>query len=1200
MPASLLRFGGFELDPASFQLRRSGRPLHLERIPLEILLLLVERRGQLVRRHEIADRIWGTDVVLDIDNALNTAIRKIRRVLRDDPARARYVETVPARGYRFIGAVVAAAPPEVGGSAEHDRGQSISTPAVSVTASPEVQIPERLVEKTPVVTTALEGERKHVTVLFAHIEGIQGLLADRDPEEARTLLDPVIESMMEAVRLYEGTVSQVMGDGIMALFGAPLAHEDHAVRACYAALRMRELLMPHLKGVGRLDHVRMRVGLDSGEVVVRDIASDLHRHYTAVGQTVHFAARMAQLAAPGSVVATAATLRLAAGYVHVKPLAPLAVNDVGPPVDAYEVTERGEVRSRLQTAAARGFSPFVGREAELALLHRALSQARLGQGQVAAIVGEPGVGKSRLVFELVRTARDDGWLVLEARPVSYGKATSYLPVIGLLKDYFRIADRDTHRDILNRVTEKVFDLDPGQEAARPALLALLDVPFEDPQWKVLEPSQRRQRTLDTVTRLVVRETQTQPVLVVFEDLHWIDMETQALLDRLVERLPTAPLLLLVDYRPEYRHTWGSKMCYTQLRLDPLSVESADALLDALLGPDTSLKSIKPLLAGRTERNPLFLEECVRTLVESRVLLGEEGAYHLAQPVDTIHVPATVQTTLASRIDRLPPPEKRLLEIAAVVGKDVPFALLQATAEESDETLYRRLRHLQTAELLYETGMFPDPGFTFKHALTHEVAYASLLKDRRRTLHARVVEAIETLHQDRLGEHIERLAHHALRGELREKAVLYLRQAGHKAVGRSALAEAQASFEQAQGVVEMLPESSSTLEQAFEIRLELRQVLMQLGELRRVLEHLREAAALADRLNDDRRRGRVCAVLTNAHSHLGELAEALATGTRGLKIAGRLGDLKIRLLTTTYLEQAHFFRGEYERVIELATDNLAALLANRHDEYFPVPIAIYDRYRLIQSFAWLGRFAEAARYEAEALRLAEHTHHPYPIGMVHDAASWFRLLKGDWATARSLNEHWVAVVRTGNIILDLPSALASSAWVLAQGGEASEALNRLREGEQALDRHVARGYLGIVGWSYHQLGRAALLLGRLDEAQSLGDRALTHSPSHPGFAAYALHLLGDIASHPGQVDAERGETHYRDALALAEPRGMRPLVAHCHFGLGRLSRRTGKTHDAQKHLTTATTMYREMGMQFWLEQAGAATREPATHGHAPRA
>ena len=770
-------------------------------------------------------------------------------------------------------------------------------------------------------------------------------------------------------------------------------------------------------------------------------------------------------------------------------------------------------------------------------------------------------------------------------------------MIGLLKDHFRIADRDTQRDILDKVTEKVLGLDPALEPTLPALLALLDVPFEDPQWHGLDPSQRRQRTLAAVNHLVVRETQVQPVLVVFEDLHWIDAETQALLDRLVESLPTAPLLLLVDYRPEYRHTLGSKMYYTQLRLDPLSPESAEALLDALLGHDASLESFKTLLAERTERNPLFLEESVRTLVESEVLLGERGAYRLAQPVDTIQVPATVQTTLAWRIDRLPPEEKRLLEMAAVIGKDVPFALLHAIAEETEETLHRRLGHLQTAELLYEMRLFPDPGFTFKHGLTHEVTYGSLLKGRRRILHARIVDAIEARHRDRLGEHIERLAHHALRGELREKAVDYLRQAGGKAAARSALPDARGWFEQALDILEALPENQTTLEQAFEIRLELRPALSQLGELRRMLERLREAETLAERLNDDHRRGRVGAFMTNAQSLLGDPDEALVTGTRALEIARRFGDVRLRILTTTYLEQAHYLRAEYERVVELATDNLAALPADSVYESFgaSMPRSVFDRVWLVWSLAELGRFAEAAQCETEALRLAEATQHAYTLGVAYGAAGRLHLLTGDWAKARSLIEHGMAVHRTGNIVLDLPNAVAQFAWVLAQVGEASEALTRLREGEELLERHAARGIINRVGSAYHSMGRAGLLLGRLDEARSLGDRAVEYSPSHPGSAAHALHLLGDIATHPDRFDADSGEAHYRQALALAEPRSMRALVAHCHLGLGNLYRRIGKWHDAQGHLTTAVTMYREMDMQFWLEQVEAAMRELAASG-----
>jgi class 3 adenylate cyclase/tetratricopeptide (TPR) repeat protein len=1019
------------------------------------------------------------------------------------------------------------------------------------------------------------------------------LLADRDPEEARKILDPVLERMMDAVHRYEGTVNQVMGDGIMALFGAPLAHEDHAVRACYAALRMQESVKTYADEVRRSHAavVKIRVGLNSGEVVVRAIGSDLRMDYTAVGQTTHLAARMEQLADPGAIVITPETLALAEGYVEVKPLGPVPVKGLADALEVYEVTGASQARTRLQAATRRGLTRFVGRDAEVEQLRRAQQLAGDGHGQVAAVVGEAGVGKSRLVYELTHSHRLQGWLVLDSASVSYGKATSYLPVIDLLKGYFKIQDRDDLREIREKVTGKLLTLDRALEPTLPALLALLDVPANDVSWSSLDPGQRRQQTLDAVKRLLLREAREQPLLLIFEDLHWIDGETQVLLDGLVDSLGSARLLLLVNYRPEYQHSWGSKTAYSQMRLDALPAESAGELLEALLGDDAGLAPLKQLLVKRG--NPFFLEETVRTLVETKALAGERGRYRLTQPVQSIQVPPTVQVMLAARIDRLAPEDKRLLQVASVVGKDVPFALLQVIAELPDEALRRGLSRLQASEFLYETGLYPDLEYSFKHALTHDVTYGGLLQERRRELHARIVEAIETLHGDRLGEQIERLAHHALRGELREKAVHYLRQAGLKAAARSVPQDARAWFEQAVGVLETLPESQSTLEQAFEIRLELRPVLNQLGEVRRALEPLREAEALAERLNDDPRRGRACAFMTVTHSLLGELDEALVTGTRALEIAGRLGDLKLRILTTSYLGYAHYVRGEYERVVELATDNLAALPADWIYETFGAtqPASVFDRVWLAMSLAELGRFAEAAEHEAEAIRLAEPTQHAFTVGVAHRAAATLHVLKGDWAKARSLIEHWIAVLRTGNVILLLPNAVASSAWVLAQLGEASEALNRLREGEQLLERLAARGIVGNRGWVCHSLGRACLLLGRLDEARRLGANAVESSPSYPGDAAHALHLLGDIATHPDRFDAERGETHYRQALALAEPRGMRPLVAHCHLGLGKLYRRTGKREEAREYLTIATTMYREMDMRFWLEQAEAGSMEP---------
>src|SRR5262245_4578318 len=493
-------------------------------------------------------------------------------------------------------------------------GQPVAMMSLAATAvkfpSPDSYTPRHLAEKILTSKSALEGERKQVTVLFADLKGSMELLADRDPEEARKILDPVIEHMMEAVHRYEGTVNQVKGDGMMALFGAPVAHEDHAVRACYAALRMQDAVRHYSVDLRRAQglEVQIRVGLNSGDVVVRSIGSDLRMDYSAVGQTTNLAARMEQLAAPGSIRLTAETLHLGEGFVQVTSLGPVPVKGLADPVEVFELVGAGAARTRLEVAARRGLTRFVGRNAELEQLRDALDRASRGRGQVVAVVGEPGVGKSRLFWELLHSHRVHGWLIVQSASVSYGKASAYLPVIELLRGYFEIESRDDARKIREKVTGKVLTLAPALAPVVPALLALLDVPVEGASWQALDPLQRRQQTLDAVKRLLQRESEVQPLVVVFEDLHWIDSETQTLLESLIESLPAARLLLLVNYRPEYRHAWGGKTYYRQLRIDPLPPESADELLDALLGTDAALAPLKRLLVARTEANPLFLEE----------------------------------------------------------------------------------------------------------------------------------------------------------------------------------------------------------------------------------------------------------------------------------------------------------------------------------------------------------------------------------------------------------------------------------------------------------------------------------------------------------------------------------------------------------------------------------------------------------------
>ena len=664
--------------------------------------------------------------------------------------------------------------------------------------APASYTPKHLAERILTSRAVLEGERKQVTVLFADVKGSMELLTDRDPEEARALLDPILESMMAAVHRYEGTVNQVMGDGIMALFGAPIAHEDHAVRGCYAALRMQEAIRALAETVRRTQGtaIQVRVGLNSGEVVVRAIGNDLHMDYTAVGQTTHLGARMEQLALPGTILISGDTARLAEGHVTVKPLGPIPVRGLPAPVDVYELTGVTAARSRLHAAAARGLSRFVGRDPELEELHRALDLAAAGRGQVVAVVGEPGVGKSRLCYELAHSELSHGWRVLEATSSSHLRTTSYAPIVELLRRYFGIGDRDASSDVRDTVTRQIAELDAALEPALPALLSLLDAGTPDAGWDALDPAQRRQRTHDALKALVVRESQVRPMILVVEDLHWVDGATQALLDELVERVPTLSLLLLVTYRPEYRHTWSSKTYYSQLNLGLLGQESASALLRTLLGDDESLLQVKAMLAERAAGNPLFLEESVRTLVETGALRGTRGFHRLVRPLASIQVPPTVQAILASRIDRLAPEDKELLQAASVIGKDVPYPLLAELADQPEERLRVMLSHLQTSEFLYEVGSHPDLTFTFRHALTHEVAYTGLLHERRRALHARAMETVERLDADRPTSQVHRLAHHAFRGEVWDKALSYCQDAAARDFARSAHAEALDHVDQA--------------------------------------------------------------------------------------------------------------------------------------------------------------------------------------------------------------------------------------------------------------------------------------------------------------------------------------------------------------------------------------------------------------------
>jgi tetratricopeptide (TPR) repeat protein len=688
-----------------------------------------------------------------------------------------------------------------------------------------------------------------------------------------------------------------------------------------------------------------------------------------------------------------------------------------------------------------------------------------------------------------------------------------------------------------------------------------------------------------VKRLLLRESQEQPLLLVFENLHWIDSETQALLDSLVESQGAARLHLLVNYRPEYEHRWGSKTNYGQIRLDTLPPGNTSELLDTLLGDDPALDPLKQLLIKRG--NPFFLEESIRTLVETRMLVGARGAYRLTQPVAVLRIPATVQSILASRIDRLPAEEKQLLQMASVIGKHVAFGLLEAVSELPGETLRNTLAHLRAADFLYETKLFPEVEYSFKHALTHEVTYASLLQSRRRELHSCIVEAIERRYANRLTEHVEQLAHHASLGQVWQKAATYLRQAGLKAQGLSAHQAALTWLEKAINALGHLPESPERQEQEIDLRFELRGSLYPLGEFGTMLRYLREAELLATALNDTRRLGLV-AIHTGEHfRQTGRFAAARTLAERALAIGDKLQDVPLRLYASEYLGLACHALGDYRRAAEL----LRAAVPQPRAEERTGALGLVGSWKARQPvvLAWLarcladsGEFDEGIAAARRAVMLAEGVDNAYILTAACIGLGYICVVKGDLAVAIPTLERAYTVASEMYLRLLRPQATRILGCAHLLAGRVENGLALVREAAGEVESRQLRMQQVTV---LNVLAEACLMGDCVEEAGAAAQEALdlARERGQRGEEVAALRVLGEIAARDNST-ADAAARHYAGAAALAEALEMRPLVAHCHLGLGKLYRRTGKREQAQEQLTTATTMYREMGMTYWLEKA----------------
>jgi class 3 adenylate cyclase/tetratricopeptide (TPR) repeat protein len=763
-------------------------------------------------------------------------------------------------------------------------------------------------------TELADGERKTISALFADIKGSTELMEELDPEEAQAIVDPALQMMIEAVRHYDGYIVQSTGDGIFALFGAPIAHEDHPQRALYAALRMQDGIRRYsdsLRTGGRAP-LQIRIGISTGEVVMRLIhTGEAKREYTPIGLTANLAARMQTLANPGSTVISESTRRLVEGYIALRPLGTSRVKGITEPVNIHEVIGLGPLRTRLQRAVGRGLTAFVGREAEMKALKRAAELARQGHGQVVAVKGDPGVGKSRLFFEFKATSQS-GWMVLETFSVSYGKASAYLPMIELLHSYFKITDDDEARTRREKITGRVLALERALEDALPYLFALLGLIDSNDPVGLMDVQVKKRRTLEAVKRILLRESLNQPLTVIFEDLHWMDEETQELLNVLASSLGSARILLLVNYRSEYRSQWNSNNYCTELRLEPLGRESAEALLTSLLGDDEGLRPLKRLIIKKAEGTPFFMEETVQMLFDEGSLV-RNGTVVQTRPLADLKIPPTVQAILASRIDRLPAVEKELLQTLAVIGWEFQLALVREVTRETEEELRCKLDNLESGEFIYEQPAVGDLEYSFKHALTQEVAYASVLAERRKSLHKRVAAAIEAVFHEQVDQHVSELAHHYQHSGDVEKAVLCLRRAAEQVAQRSAVTEAQGRLEEAIGLLHTQPPSQARdrTELALQTALTALLTTKSVGAPEREPSLMR-AYELSQRVGNEQETIAILWQLCQLHIQQLRLREALQLAQRSLTLASVVNDPVQKIGSWHNMGETYFWTGKLEQ------------------------------------------------------------------------------------------------------------------------------------------------------------------------------------------------------------------------------------------------------------------------------------------------
>jgi class 3 adenylate cyclase/tetratricopeptide (TPR) repeat protein len=1097
-------FGDYVLDTQRHELHYAGEPIKLRRKVFQVLIYLLAHRDRVIPKQELLERLWPDQFVGDA--TLTSCIKTLRKALEEQRRTPRFLRTLHGQGYRFVGAVevwehlpaddAPHALPRHGGEGATRESEGPS-PAP---ASPRADLGSPPWE-------ALDGEHKQVTVLCCALAETSTLAARLGPEAMYHLMHDVLALAQDTVQRYEGTLTQVSGEGFLALFGAPVAQEDHARRAVLTAFELRQRLRVPAAIRGQPHGVAVRLGLHTGPAVVGPLAYEPQRPYTAAGDTLHLAIRLQQRAEPDTILVSAATYALVQDEMQGE-ACETSSDAPSTPVPVYAVRDLRRRRAGVPQRGARLLGRFAGRTQELALLHERLVHTLGGQGQVIGIAGEPGLGKSRLLAEFVHSLRGRPVTYCESHCLAYGSATPYLPVRELLRQLWGLPDDAPATAVTAPVRQRLREAGVASETEALVLLQLLDAPVDLALLAELDPPMRKARTFALLWQAIRHASRRQPLILAVENLHWIDPTSEEWLASLVERLGDVPVLLLATYRPGYQPPWISHSAATQMALPRLSPRESLVVLQSVPQATQLPVPVQEAIVAKAAGNPFFVEELTWAATEH----GDRAC--------TLPMPDRIEAVLAARIDRLPPEAKHLLQTAAVIGTEVPVPLLQRLAGLPEDALQRGMGHLQGREFLYGTQLFPDQVYTFKHALTREVAYGSPLHERRRALHIKIVEALEALYPDRLGEYAERLAHHALQGEAWEKALLYGRQAGEEARNHGSLCEAVTSFEQALDALDHLPEHPDTGVLAIELHYRLGATLSLVGAHARSLVLLGEAEARARQLDDRARLGMALSRIVTVRCIVGDFNGAMVAGRQALELAARLRDPALQVDASYRLGQVYAHIGNYSQAAEVLRGNVEVLARSTPG---------HMRNHCIRSQAWLavvlgirGEFAEGRPHGEEALRLAMadgQRQGDTPI-FARARLGCLYLAQGDLEAAIRVFEEGLALCRA--------SGQRASFGPIAGGlGEAYAHTGRLAEG-LALLEEARRDDLrtGAAGGDYathlRQLSTVYLLAGRIDEARQHACQALdlARQLKARGNETHALCQLGAVHAQASPPTSSR--------------------------------------------------------------------------------